>query len=715
VFPIAAYQFQPSGMDGAGFQNVIAIRPGNPDYVISGADVAGTHISIDGGRTWKLSNRGLEWPGTRHAAALAFLDEHTLYAAFGRGEGSGLYKSVDGGSWELVSGEVVFSGQNNRDSAVPAPHPRSTGNLIAFDSQKKFAYVGTYRDGVYRLNLHGEPNCTRIGLEGLYIRSLVIDPADDNVLYVATHHREDAAKSGVFKGVGVSVGSREHFARITCDHAAIAYYIEEMKFIDRNTMIAVGMDKDRVGQVYQVTSHGALWTQLLTVIGSNFTAVDGYLDRSTGRHFLIVGTSDHAKDNVSILRSIDSGETWQPVKAKPDFLVGGETWWYTPLNKNGLLNGATYVASQIAISKTPDRTMYVAGRAGVWKSTDWGASWVPSMRRLNVTFNRYVGVDPRTDRIFIIDTDWKVLWSDDRMEYVHQHLHGVNTNGVSGLALAIDATSSPSRIYLAVGNRDAGRNGAIYSTTNPVSGVWESENLEAAGLEGRRPMALAAKSVGDEQLLLAVIEDTGLLLKQGGSWRLVNREVAQNPKTKNAPLLYDTTRPAAYIYDRETGIWRSQDNGFTWSPLFSAPAERVNSLETGYLALDETRNILYFSNQDGLYFVNEASAADFPDPVKIELPENSAAGPLAFRQGRLYIAGIATGRGNPAQRPTADLFLYTPADGLLSAGDAFYRENGGFPVSIDVDSQANIYVGMFGPGVLVGLSINNNRLNSGGE
>jgi hypothetical protein len=705
VVSITAYQFQPSGLDGAGFQNVIAIQPGHPDYVVSGADVAGTHVSVDGGRTWKLSNRGLEWPGTRHAAALAFLDEHTLYAAFGRGEGSGLYKSVDGGAWELVSGAVVFSGQNNRDSAVPAPHPRSTGNLIAFDSQKKFVYVGTYKDGVFRLSLQGEPNCTRLGLEGLFIRSLVIDPADDNVLYVATHHRVDAAKSGVFKGTGVSDGSGEPFERLLGDFAATACYIEELKFIDRDTMIAVGMDQERIGQVYLVTEHGARWKPLLTVDGSNFTAVDGYLDRDTGRHFIIVGTSDHAKDNVSLLRSTDGGETWLPVVAKPDTLVGGEPWWYTPLNKNGLLNGATYVASQIAISDTPDRTMYVVGRAGVWKSTDLGASWVPSMRRLNVTFNRSVGVDPHTDRIFIIDTDWKVLWSDDRMEYVHQHLQGVDTRGVSGLALAIDATTNPSRVYLAVGNRDASKNGAIYSTTNPVSGVWESENLEAAGIEGRRPLALAAKSVGEEPFLLAAIEDTGLLLKQGGEWRLVNREVARDPKTKNAPLLYDTSRPVAYMYDRETGIWRSRDNGFTWSLLASAPAERVNSLETGYIALDEGRGILYYSNQAGLFAIHQAGAADAGQPQPIALPENAAAGPLAFRHGRLYIAGIATGLGNPAQRPTADMFLYTPEGGLLSAGDTFYQANGGFPVSVDVDSQANIYVGMFGPGVLVGLSI----------
>jgi hypothetical protein len=698
------YEFHPSGLDGAGFQNVIAIRPGNSDHVVSGADVAGTHTSVDGGRTWRLSNRGLEWPGTRHAA-LAYLDEHTLFAAFGRGEGSGLYKSVDGGPWELVSGEVVFSGQNNRDSAVPAPHPRSTGNLIAFDSQKKFAYVGTYRDGVYRLNLHGEPNCTRIGLVGLFIRSLVIDPADDNILYVATHHGEEPAKSGVFKETRVSDGSGEHFARITCEHAAIAYYIEELKFIDRVTMIAVGMDQDRVGQVYQITEHGTRWKPLHTVNGSNFTAVDGYLDRDTGRYFIIVGTSDHAKDNVSMLRSIDSGETWQPVAAKPDFLVGGEPWWYAPLNKNGLLNGATYVASQIVISDTPNRTMFVAGRAGVWKSTDLGASWVPSMRRLNVTFNRSIGVDPRTDRIFIIDTDWKVLWSGDRMENVHQHLEGVDTRGVSGLALAIDATTSPSTIYLAVGNRDASKNGAIYSTNNPVSGAGESESLEAAGCEGRRPLGMAAKTAGGEQFLLAAIEDTGLLLKQGGEWRLVNREVARDPKTKNAPLIYDTGRPNAYMYDRETGIWRSQDNGFTWSLLASAPADRVNSLETGYLALDEVRDILYYSNQDGLFAIDQAGVAVHAESQPVALPANAAAGPLIFCQDRLYIAGIATGRGNPAQLPTADLFIYTQEGGLQSAGDSFYQENGGYPVSIDVDSQANIYVGMFGPGVLVGLSI----------
>src|SRR5262245_2436061 len=43
------YAFSPTGLEGAGFQNVVAIAPGGSTTVLAGADVAGVHRSTNRG------------------------------------------------------------------------------------------------------------------------------------------------------------------------------------------------------------------------------------------------------------------------------------------------------------------------------------------------------------------------------------------------------------------------------------------------------------------------------------------------------------------------------------------------------------------------------------------------------------------------------------------------------------------------------------------
>jgi hypothetical protein len=707
--PKLSYTFMPSGLDGAGFQNVVAIQPGNPNYVLSGADVAGIHLSKDGGATWQLSNKGLEAAGARHIAALVFLDKQTVFAAVGGQNGfdGGLYRSTDAGvTWTVFSALTKFSGGNNKNAELPdAPHPRSTGNLLAFDSHKTALYAGTFKDGVFRCSLDGKTPCVNIGMKGLFIRSLAIDPTDDNLLYAAAYNGKSSDKTGVFKGTGVASGSGEHFAKMTDSPASEALHMEEMKFLTPQQLIIVGSDANGTGKVYRVEEHGAKWTELLSTNTTIYESVNGYMDES-GKLVVLVGTSDHPEGNKSVLRSTDGGATWNPVEENPDKLVGGEPWWYTPINKGGLMNGNTYVAADIEISDTPDRTMYIAGRAGVWKSADKGLSWQPSVRHMNVTINHNVEVDPHTDRVFVVDTDWKLLVSDNKLDNVLQNLQGVDQKSVSGLSMAVDAAKNPSTIYLGVGNRDANKNGALYSTTDPVNGAWISENLDlehgAKGFNGQRIIGLAAKTSGNDRLLLAAVEGKGMYLKKGGQWSLVNSSIAARAENKTVPIVFDSNKPFAYAYDRETGVWRSGDDGQTWTQVYRAATKEINRNETGYIALDAATDTLYISNDKGLFVQSEASRSDFHEPKRIQLPPFSAAGPIAFGGGQLYMAGMATNKGNPSVQPTADLFVYSAKDGLRSAGDAFYQANGGFPNCIAVGPDGVIYVGMGGPGVLVG-------------
>lgn len=106
--PAATYAFGPSGLDGAGFQNVGAFSPfrdvdGNRPLLL-GADIAGVHRSFDGGRSWLPSNAGLR---TRKVAALLFSASipGKVYAA----TDTGIVVSTDFGvHWSVRPAPVDF-------------------------------------------------------------------------------------------------------------------------------------------------------------------------------------------------------------------------------------------------------------------------------------------------------------------------------------------------------------------------------------------------------------------------------------------------------------------------------------------------------------------------------------------------------------------------------------------------------------------------------
>ena len=141
--------FAPSGLDGGGFQNVI-YKDG--DFLVSGADVAGFHVSTDNGQHWTGANIGLKTQ-LGIAAITASPDRSILYAALGGN--SGIYESTDqAASWHPISSsqsKITFSGGNNKTiPALPATHPRSTGNLLLTTEvgATDYLFAGTLKSGV---------------------------------------------------------------------------------------------------------------------------------------------------------------------------------------------------------------------------------------------------------------------------------------------------------------------------------------------------------------------------------------------------------------------------------------------------------------------------------------------------------------------------------------------------------------------------------------
>src|SRR5437667_2620089 len=190
-------RFGGSGLEGGGFENVVAVDPSGSGVLLAGGDVSGFQRSTDWGAHWDTANGGITMESQLHVAAIAFsaVVPGKVYAGVGwKGRLGGLMVSADGGrSWVLRSHAPGFSGTSHPHvPGLKPPFPRSTGNLLALDEKDGLIYAATYDRGVMRSSDDGK-TWASLGLDGKFLRSIVLDPSDPDTLYVV------ALGDGVYK------------------------------------------------------------------------------------------------------------------------------------------------------------------------------------------------------------------------------------------------------------------------------------------------------------------------------------------------------------------------------------------------------------------------------------------------------------------------------------------------------------------------------------
>ncbi len=152
-------------------QNSSRLLAGSANVLHSAEQCGGLFLSADSGLTWRRVSTG-------YILGVAVDPKNglnTFAIAFSGSGGRGLIRSVDGGeSWTFPSTHLP-------DPLVVLPH--STENLV---------YAGTF-DGVYVSRDEGT-SWQALGLGGIGVRTLAIDPRNPNVLYAGTQGY------GVFRG-----------------------------------------------------------------------------------------------------------------------------------------------------------------------------------------------------------------------------------------------------------------------------------------------------------------------------------------------------------------------------------------------------------------------------------------------------------------------------------------------------------------------------------
>jgi photosystem II stability/assembly factor-like uncharacterized protein len=126
------------------YARAIVLDPSNPQVLYAGTEGAALFKSTDGGATWKQSSVGLDPNAIIRAIAIDPRKPTTLYAGDLR---SGMYLSEDGGArWVQINNRL-------RMRAVRG---------LAISADGKHVYAGMNGEGVFRLDVGGEPLAIKI-------------------------------------------------------------------------------------------------------------------------------------------------------------------------------------------------------------------------------------------------------------------------------------------------------------------------------------------------------------------------------------------------------------------------------------------------------------------------------------------------------------------------------------------------------------------------
>ncbi len=670
-------------------------------------DVGGIHLSTDGGRTWLPRSRslndmvaGLAWNPSRPNVAYAL-------AGSGYSGSGGVLVSTDGGvSWTMASKTPTGSSNNPPESdGLPTSHPRSIGQLLTVDAPGGFLYAGTYKQGLMRapIGADGRPGAwTTVALAPVsgrpyFIRGIALDDVDPTVVYVATYG--SSAGSGV--GRVYRVTGAGGAAPVIDELTGGPRQAEELRTLGGH-LYAVANDSSGagVGAFRLADSRTAVsdtpWRRIAS--GPAVTSVRYYgleiykrggtttlwvtsekswrPSADTAYKFLWRGTSadDFATDGSWTALPRDPGDTRNDVAGpnnppRPFWTITNGTYGWPGVDSG-------YTASAVSVSPADPDTLLLAGQVSPWRTTDNGETWYPVPTGVDILVENRVTTDPAEPATVAIGAlDFRGFTSNDGMRTGRYVGLALKQSGVPGSAgevwsVAFDQSApGPNRpVYFGTGDKtnELGEVWMDLDPSTPLSGWTELMDQSVSG--GKRPIGLTVvrdPAAPEVPVTLAVLQGGQMLRKIGH-----DPGTAWVPATNFTSPIVNTSWPQAvefawkpgmtkiYVYDRASGLWRSDDYGFNWTRLYVSPDQGTN--KQGFVAVaPDNENIVYLSTSAGLSVVTNAGTATADSAVLVPIPvAGGKPGPLAVGiDGRIYLA-TQPGGGHVARiwgnRITAD-------------------------------------------------------------
>lgn len=505
-----------SGVWGGGFQNTAAINPTLSNLWLTAGDVAGVHLSDDGGMSWTPNNTGLDSPLKMHGVAVRWSETDPYLAYyFSSATGSegnannflfsGRYDPELGVivKWEIirqVNGAWCQAGIPTTGSdatgywTLPAPdmncdhdgHPRQTKRrMIALDEANGVAYLGSY-DGLWRQPLDGLTAPVRVWGANQCVTSISLDPQNKNIAYVTV---DVGSLTGVHRLTTIRTGTNPTVATF---RPADLQYAQSCKAVVKagSTVLFVATGKltnsaTPTGSVY-FWPGGTFTTGWVDITGtlnadetnsgfSSWAGLDAVL-LTNGNYRLIVSHS-HKGSFVGKKQAWSDWTgagtpAWTKVSSSnvdQQYRVGDNTgshWWFQDSFSSLMLDRVNWNCVDPGLAQSNPDIQVAPGRSGIWRRTVNGevdSLWHPAVKGTAVTTSQDVLVSNQNPKnIAFGDTDWRVLRSTDGG--VSQPLTWPLATSGNGWVLAQAENSG--QIAICMGDRDNNDTGFLYTSNN---------------------------------------------------------------------------------------------------------------------------------------------------------------------------------------------------------------------------------------------------------
>ncbi len=639
--------WRPIGPDG-GADGAILVHPTDPNRIfISASD--GLFRSDDGGDHWRTLYVRNTRIGAPRAVVLHPTDSDTLYALFRRETypfDIEVFVSHDGGeSWLFRFSPPRIDGYDSVVNPTLAIAPSEPGSLYLFANHR-----------LYKSEDDGS-SWKRLDVSGHEITSIVVAPADANIVYAIT-----AGGSNIPSRILKSEDAGEHWFSLNrpgdwgigtlavhpTDPDTLFVSVDDGLHVSRDggrTWSKTGLDVWRpwninISPTNPTIMYATNWQSIFKSEdgGVNWRTIGDVLPdkRNSWGHYLAIHPTD--PDTIFI-----NGQTYYDFPDPPGngirgvfykSIDGGDHWVQL---SQGLPNGAL---SDFAISPATG-ALYAVGGLGAFRRDANSLSWVPINDGLGETSPvvYQIAISPGVpETLYIIgssdDGDMAIYVSEDEGES-WRRTGSITKSGPPRELIA--APTSPPALYLINGRGEIEKSwnggaswtrlggggaptfarGLVVDPTDPnrlyatdATGPWGSLLRTVNGGQRWRTVSLPAPPTEVGALEpLTVDPEGGVYVRQGMFGPLLRSDDhGENWETVDAPPLrsqlyamaFDPADPAHMVIAADDGVSISWDRGRSWT---SAGQPLSTFSPVRQIAMDPTnpQRLVAMNHWDGLY------------------------------------------------------------------------------------------------------------------
>jgi len=296
---------------------------------------------------------------------------------------------------------------------------------------------------------------TNIGLKGISIQAMAINPSTPTTLYAGTDGH------GVYKST--NGGSTWNFV-----NTGLTNLVVRALALDPTTPTTLYAGTE--SGVFKSTNGGSTWSPVNTGLTTIFTGLD-LVVRALALDPTTPTTLYTSIYNGGVFKSTNGGSTWNPAGSGSPFV-------YT-----------------LALDPTTPTTLYAGNyfaASGISKSTNGGSTWNPINTGLPIDSVYALALDPATPTTLYAGTrDGSVFKSTNGGSTWNPINTGLPTDGDSVFALAV-APTIPTTLYAGTFRSGVFKNTNGGSTWNPINTGLQNPDILTFALDPTTPTTLYA-------------------------------------------------------------------------------------------------------------------------------------------------------------------------------------------------------------------------------